>query len=356
MELLSDRIARHARERGRELALRDDGGDTSFAELWSVATRVASGLAARGVEPGDRVALALEPSAPYVALVLGLMLAGAVPAPMNTRLAEQEARAYLEPLAPVLLVTDAAHQSWSQALAPSLLVAAAPGPLEQRLRELVGDQPLAALQRDAPAIVFPTGGTTGLPKGAWYTHARLAAFCASVAVAQQRSSGDVEVYFSPFFHVSLCTGLLTSLHAGGAVHVLPRFDTAATLDAVRRGGSRLMGSPTMFVALRADEGFTATDRSGVRQVAFGATDATKPFVDALLTDYPQARLFYGYRATEFGPVTAMPHEVMLEGSRTGVGRALPGVDLRVVGTEGTALAPGEVGELAVSCPWQANGY
>jgi fatty-acyl-CoA synthase len=167
-----------------------------------------------------------------------------------------------------------------------------------------------------------------------------------VAANQDRSPRDVEIYFSPFFHVSLATGLLTGLSAGGSVDVLRCFDAEAALAAIRRGGTRLMGSPTMFVALRQSPSFARTDRSGVTHVAFGATDATKPFVDALLGDFPNARLYYGYGATEYGPVTALPHEEM--GSRTGVGRAVAGVELQVVG--------GEPGELAVRCPWQAEGY
>ena len=344
MALLLDLLAAHSADR---LALRDECGSATYGELLDAAGRVAGGLSDRGVRPGDRIALAMDPSVAYVATLLGVLEAGAVAVPLNTRLTPSETATYLEPLAPSLVLADPTHEDWSPV--PSLVVrhVAERGDLASRLGDLLGSEPADVhLEPGSPAIVFPTGGTTGLPKGAWYSHSGLARFCTAVAANQDRSPDDVEIYFSPFFHVSLCTGLLTCLAAGGTVDVLRAFDAETALAAIRRGGTRLMGSPTMFVALRQAATFAATDRSGVTQVAFGATDATKPFIDSLLQDFPRARLYYGYGATEYGPVTALPHEEM--GARNGVGRAVPGVELTVVGTQ--------PGELAVRCPWQAEGY
>ena len=339
-----DLVAAHT---GTRLAMRDDCGTVTFVELVDIAGRVARALSDRGVRPGDRVALAMDPSAAYVAALLGVLRAGAVAVPLNTRLTVPETASYLAPLQPQLLLADPAREDWVSLPTAIARHIDEHGDLASRLRDLLGDDAHQVdVAPEAPAIVFPTGGTTGLPKGAWYSHRGLARFCTSVAANQDRSPDDVEIYFSPFFHVSLCTGLLTCLSAGGAVDVLRAFDAEAALAAIRRGGNRLMGSPTMFVALRQAPSFATTDRSGVTQVAFGATDATKPFVESLLQDFPRAGLYYGYGATEYGPVTAMPHEEM--GTRAGVGRAVPGVTLQVVG--------GQPGELAVQCPWQAEGY
>lgn len=346
MAFYADLVAAHD---GSQLALRDDCGSVTFAELVAVAGRVAGGLADRGLQPGDRVALAMEPSAAYVTALLGVLSAGAVAVPLNTRLTPPETATYLEPIAPRLLLADPAHEGWLPV--PTVVARHVDecGDLASRLRDLLGAGfAQVNLEPDSPAIIFPTGGTTGLPKGAWYSHAGLARFCTHVAANQDRSPGDIEVYFSPFFHVSLCAGVLTCLAAGGAVDVLRTFDPEDALAAIRRGGTRLMGSPTMFVALRQAPSFGSTDRSGVTHVGFGATDATKPFIDSLLHDFPKARLYYGYGATEYGPVTAMPHEAMVQGGRNGVGRAVAGVELRVVGEQ--------PGELAVRCAWQAEGY
>jgi fatty-acyl-CoA synthase len=357
---LTDRLVELAAAQPRATAVHDESGSATYRELVEAAARVASGLAGRGLPRGARVALAMQPSAVYVAATLGVLLAGGVPVPVNTRLTVTEATTYLNPLGPVLVLTDQAYAGFARELGPEVVLASgagAPAPLLDRLTGLLGDDALHVdVSPDEPAIVFPTGGTTGLPKGAWYSHRGLGDFCRSVVQAHERTPEDVEIYFSPFFHVSLCTGLFTTLHAGGTTDILRSFDAEAALAAVARGGNRLMGSPTMFVALRTSPSFAATDRSGVRSVAFGSTDATGPFVEALRRDYPNARLRYGYGATEYGPVTSMPHEVLVAGTRSGVGRPNDGVALRVLDEQGEDVAAGQVGELAVRCSWEAEGY
>ena len=359
--LLTERLRIHALQAADHVALDDGiGPPSTYAELWDTAIRVGAGLEAAGVRPGDRVAFALTPSAPYVALVLAAMAAGAVAVPLNTRLTTAEAGDYLEPLRPSLLVSDGAHADWSSALGVPIVLAdrtAHQSLLPERLRGLIAAEPTTwTPAEDDPAVIYPTGGTTGTPKGAWYTHRATWLFADATAANQQRTPADVELYFSPFFHISLCTGLLTSLFAGSTVRIMEQFDAGDALSAIGSGCTRLMGSPTMFVAMRSHPSFGVTDRSSVRHVSFGSTNATAEFVNALMSDFPSARLKYGYGATEFGPVTAMHHDDMVAGRLSGVGRPHPGVRFRVIGPDGRELPVGEIGEIAVSCVWQANGY
>jgi acyl-CoA synthetase (AMP-forming)/AMP-acid ligase II len=75
-----------------------------------------------------------------------------------------------------------------------------------------------------------------------------------------------------------------------------------------------------------------------------------------LRDFPNARIRAGFGATELGSVIGFDHEDLLAGRFRGVGRPLPGATVKVVTEDGTEAAPGQVGELVVSCPWQAHGY
>ncbi|MEU7816606.1 class I adenylate-forming enzyme family protein [Pseudonocardia sp. NPDC049154] len=362
---LVGRIAWQARTRPSATALIDDAGSVGFAELWEVAQQVAGALRVAGLRPGDRVALALRPSAGYVALVLGAMAGGQVPVPVNTRLTPPEVAGFLEPLDPALVLADPAHADLAAAPGRPFRIlerAEEPGPLAARVEPVRGALHHHPSAGDAPAIAFPTGGTTGLPKGAVYTHERLWLFANSAAAARPAVSAwdppgtHQELYFSPFFHVSLCTGLLTTLFSGGTVRIMPAFDTGGALAHIAAGATQLMGSPTMFVALRTHPDFTRTDRSGVELVIFGSTHATPEFVDRLREDYPNARLRYGFGATEYGPVAAMTHEDMLAGRLSGVGRAYPDADIRILDPEGRELGVGEVGEITVRCAWHAVAY
>lgn len=341
-------------------ALRDEAGDVTFAELVGAVDAVAVGLRAAGLRPGERVVTAMEPSVPHVAVILGAMAAGMVAAPLNTRLTAPEARAYLAPLRPAVVVADPAHADLARDTGHRVLeLPAAAGhlPIAARLAPLhtVGTPPPRPAEA-APAIVFGTGGTTGTPKGAFHTHRSLWLWLDTCVRGNPRTPEDVELCFSPFFHITLGTNLLAPLLAGGEVWIQRKFDAGAALAAVDGGATRLMGAPTMFTAMRAHPGFAAARRDRVTAIRFGSAPSGGEFVRDLLRDYPHAKIRAGFGATELGSVMGFDHDDLAAGRFTGVGRPLPGATVRILGPDGRETAPGEIGDLVVACPWQARGY
>ncbi|WP_019544699.1 class I adenylate-forming enzyme family protein [Streptomyces sulphureus] len=341
-------------------ALADESGELTFAQLLDAAESVAAGLLEAGARPGDRIVTAMEPSIPHTAAVLGTLAGSMVAAPLNTRLTPPEARSYLARLRPALVLADAAHASLARATghrvvelpaaSEPLPVAARLAPLHARRRRLAGPD------EHAPAIIFGTGGTTGTPKGAVHTHRTLWLWLNACAHGNPRTPDDVELFFSPFFHITLGTNLLAPLLAGGEVWVQRRFDAEEALAAIDRGASRLMGAPTMFAALRARPEFATARRENVTAIRFGSAPSTGDFVHGLLRDFPNARVRAGFGATEFGSVMGFDHEDLLAGRTSGVGRPLPGVTVHVLGADGAEAPPDTVGDLVVECPWRTRGY
>jgi fatty-acyl-CoA synthase len=84
--LLTEHLRKLALHQPGKLACIDDSAEVAYGELWTAMQGVAAALAARGVRPGDRIATALPPSAAHLAILLGAMLAGAVPCTLNIRL------------------------------------------------------------------------------------------------------------------------------------------------------------------------------------------------------------------------------------------------------------------------------
>jgi acyl-CoA synthetase (AMP-forming)/AMP-acid ligase II len=325
---------------------------------------VAAGLRARGLAPGQRVVTAMEPSLPHVVTILGAMAAGLVPAPLNIRLTGPEAREYLESLDPSLVVADPAHGELATATGRPVLVlpkVLADGDWSTRLAPLsdaVATDPAAPLELDetTPAIVFGTGGTTGSPKGAYHSHRSLWLWLNTCALGNPRTPADVELCFSPFFHITLGTNVLAPLIAGGEVWIQRRFDAGQALAAIDEGATRLMGAPTMFAKMRAEPRFEQTARDNVTAIRFGSAPSAEQFVRELMEDYPNAKIRAGFGATEFGSVMGFDHTDLLAGRYRGVGRPLPGVTVRILGADGREAASGTPGELVVSCPWQTGGY
>ncbi|MDG4834373.1 class I adenylate-forming enzyme family protein [Solwaraspora sp. WMMD1047] len=360
-----DVIAAHARQVPHAAAVVDEHGEIGYAELWTAARAVARGLRRRGVGRGERVVTALTPGAGHVAVLLGIMAAGAVAVPLNTRLTPVEAGAFLAPLAPGLVVHDAAHTGLAETLGvPTVTLAATAGTagLVERLAPLaaddaVPDQVDGELDPAAPAAIFGTGGTTGQPKGAVWSHRALWLYAASCQANMEIRRTDVELYFSPFFHVALVTVLFATLYAGGCGWVLPRFDEREVVAALRTGRpTRLFGAPTALVRLIRHPEFDPATTGAVRRVLFGSTRSEPGFAAELGRAFPHAELVTGYGATEFGAATRLRSWELRDGVDRGVGRPVPGVTVRVVDERGADQPRGEVGQLVVHAPWQTLGY
>nr|MBA2630740.1 AMP-binding protein [Thermoleophilaceae bacterium] len=166
--ILTETAAAH----GDHTAFKLDDVELTYAVLEGSAARIATLLAARGLDPGDRVGLML-PNVPYFpAIYYGILRAGGVVVPMNVLLKEREARFYLEDSGARILLAwhdfaEAAESGASAAGAEALLVK--PGEFESLVAE--HEPQVAPVDRDGQdtAVILYTSGTTGKPKGAELT-------------------------------------------------------------------------------------------------------------------------------------------------------------------------------------------
>jgi fatty-acyl-CoA synthase len=346
--------------RGRERAITDDTGTYTFGELWHASARLADRLRRVGVRPGDAVGIAMDGSAANVTAIVAVLLAGGAAAPLNTALTATELGRYLDILEPAAIVADRSGLSHLPATAAAIELDVDRVAVRLADRVGVGDRDSPCYDgfdcpAESPALLFPTGGTTGLPKAAILSHRATLLWAASMA-GHGRAGSGVELFFLPFFHVGLLTGLLSTLHAGGPAVVQSHFDPERACGHILHdGATRLQVVPTHIRRLRGAAGFK-TARLGIRDVRFGGMASDPEFVDELLEELPNAQLSTGYGATEFGPVTLVSHADLVAGRRRGVGRPLPGVQVTVVSEEGVVLDTGTPGDVVVRCPWQASGY
>lgn len=349
----------HARHRPDAIAVVDPAGNLEYTGLQRASEEWATTLLRSGLQRCRPVALAMEPSIRYVVMIIAVLRAGGVVAPVNTRLADPEVERYLDRLDPALVVFDTGSVRLAGlsrcptldldevSTAPSLGLRGPTPPASE----------LPTLGADEPAVIFPTGGTTGLPKGAWNDHQGLALWTWNVVTSGRRAVGDVELYFSPFFHVTLVVGLFAPLMAGGTVIIEPTFDPVRALRTIEEHGvTHLMGAPTMFEALLDGAAGRPDLLDGIRRVTFGSTAASPAFVARLMAAFPNAEIGTGYGATEFASGVSRVADADLRAGRLdGVGRPLPGIDLEIRGEHGV-LPAGVTGEIAVRSSWNTLGY
>jgi long-chain acyl-CoA synthetase len=317
----------------------------SFATLHRMACAVAVELAARGVAAGDRVAIVAENSAEVAAAWFGVVYAGAAVVPLNLLSAAPELRERLVHAGAKLVLHDAKR---SELVREALLdhdgaAACELSAIDYQARATL-DYPLDAGAADT-AMVLYTSGTTGRPKGAAITHASL--MLHTLLLVQHALELDERsrvLCTLPLSHSYGCRlALLAPFYARARIVTVPRFDAARTLQAVRdEGVTWLPGVPTMFASwgqLTAAGAFPSLRWA----LCAGAplADATALRAEAVLG--APVRQGYGMTEATFATMNAPPDARVL-GS---VGKPIWGVELRVVGADGSPLPAGRAGEVLV---------
>jgi acyl-CoA synthetase (AMP-forming)/AMP-acid ligase II len=292
-------------------ALRDPatGRRWTYASLWSDSGRLAAGLAAAGVQPGDVVVFQLLNCPEFVLLWLAAQRLGAVASPINFRLAAGETAHILDDSRPKVYVHDAAlaglaHDALARAeQRPPLVVAVDPAGASfadlAAPEGVLPEPPADATGYDETTRLY-TSGTTGLPKGVSLNSLVEVLSAHDVIMHFPLSPEDRTLNMTPWFHRG---GLYSGgpnpvLYVGAEAVALRQFDPATVLDWVQEHGlTFLIGAPTNLALLSAEQQARPRDLSALRGiVTMGAPLDREACLryQRLLTP----RIFNGYGTTE----------------------------------------------------------
>ncbi|MET8759333.1 AMP-binding protein [Lentzea sp. NPDC004782] len=283
-------------------------------------------LADSGLEPGDRVAVRLPTSPEFVVAVFGILRAGGVVVPTGPGNPSRELQRILADSGAGLLVGDGEGADATAVELPDVTATAEP------FEAVRGGEDIAVLGY--------TSGTSGVPRGAMLSHRALlanVAQCASLRPAPV-TAGDRVLLALPLFHVyGLGPGLLQVAGAGATAVLLERFDATAALDVIEQHRvTTMVGVPPMYRALLANPVEVLREKlATVRLFTSGAAPLPAGVIDEMRAAIG-IPVFEGYGLTETGPVltSTLVGGVPKKGS---VGRALPGVEIRLVDTDGSVL-------------------
>ncbi|HEX7637792.1 MAG TPA: malonyl-CoA synthase [Burkholderiaceae bacterium] len=343
----------------------------TWRDLERGSARIANLFADLGLPPGARVLVQVDKSVEAAMLYLGTLRAGLVYVPLNTAYRQDEVAYFVENAAPAVVVCSPRHFTWVSRLAFArgtrwvlTLGDDRGGSLLERAAQM-GDEfdTVPRAGGDVAAIIY-TSGTTGRSKGAQLTHANLLANAEVLheawhwrdgAAEGERAGRDVLIHALPIFHVhGLFVALHGALRAGARMLWFHRFDPLAVIERLPEA-SVFMGVPTLYVRMLAQPALTPEACAGMRLFVSGSAPLLPDTFDAWRARTGHT-ILERYGMSETVMLTSNPYRPESARRAGTVGRALPGVGVRVRDDQGREPGAGGIGGIEVRGPSIFAGY
>ncbi|WP_432822122.1 fatty acid CoA ligase family protein [Trichloromonas sp.] len=373
---------------GRDRRGRISHTHLTFAQLERESNRIAAGLETIGIRRGVRTVLMVPPSLDFFALTFALFKVGAVPVLIDPGMGVKNLKACLEEAAPEAFIgIPKAHVArlllgWGKATIRTLLTV---GPRlfwsGSTLNELISnaasdaDTPLAETSPDETAAILFTSGSTGVPKGAVYSHGN---FCAQVEMLRQLYDirpGEIDLPTFPLFALFAPALGMTSVIPDMDFTRPGSVDPRKIIDAIESFGvTSMFGSPALINRVGRYGQACAVKLPTLRRVISAGAPVPASVLERFCEMLPEGtQIFTPYGATESLPVCSIGSTEILEQTRlltdqgrgVCIGRPVDGIELHIIAISDEPIADwnddlkvddGSIGEIVVKGPQVTARY
>ena len=332
-----------------------EGRATTYEEMARRARCLAGGLAERGIQQGDVVALLSYNNPEFLETIFAANYLGAIAMPINYRLAAPEVRYILEHSEAKVFVHDDALEDVAADASARLPLSRACMPLKELH---ASPPPPTSTGPDAVHRLMYTSGTTGRPKGVMITHANLAWKNLAHLVEFGFTNNDVGLACGPLYHVGALDLTTTTLIAAGATTIVHRaFDAAAVVDELERSRvTTVWLAPAMVNAIMALPDVEQRDLSSVRVIINGGEKMPIPLIERIQRTFPSAWFADAYGLTETVSGDTFLDRESLVSKLGSVGRPCLHLELDIWDEDGKSVAANERGEIVLRGAKVFKGY
>lgn len=314
--------------RSDAVALEFQSATYTFGDVDMRSNRMAHLLARRGLKQGDRLCVYLQNCVEMIDLYLACVKLGVIFVPINILYRDREISHIVEDAEPAVVITEADLAS-----------------LNREADGMPSDRPHVALDGDAPAGIIYTSGTTGASKGAVLTHNNFAVNAINLLSCWQITSADRLLLTLPLFHVhGLGNGLHCWLASGCRTRLLQRFEhQTAAATFLDFHPTLFFGVPTIYVRLLDIPEAQAREIGGsMRLFVSGSAPLPAQVLEHFRAKFGHTILErYGMSET----LMNISNPYIGERRAGSIGLPLPGVSVRLLGSNGQPVEDGETGEI-----------
>jgi long-chain acyl-CoA synthetase len=356
------RLRAAARSTPNKIALSDSQRTVTWGELDERLNRIARALIARGVTPGDKVAVLGVNSVSYVEVMLATVRAGACTVPLSTYVTAKTRAIMVKDSGSRLLFVSALYEAETRALAAEMGLAEANLlPLDDAfLAEFMVNEPATppevAVSAELGFNLIYSSGTTGVPKGILQSRGYRAFESESVIARSGMDAQPRAIVATPLCSNTTLFFLTAVLAVGGSTVLMEKFDAAGWLALAERWRpTDIVLVPVQYRRLLDNPGFDRFDLSSLRNKFCTSAPLSAQTKAEILARWPAGGFTELYGMTEGGVGTTLRAHLHPDKLDT-VGVVNSGVEMFVIDEAGQVLPQGSVGELVGRSASMMSGY
>jgi long-chain acyl-CoA synthetase len=337
-----------------DVALTDGPRAHTYADLRAAAATLAGAISALQLSPGSRVAVLGANSLFWVAAYLAVMKLDMVAVPLADKATAEDVRRNTAAVRCSAVLADLRYLRRNAEAVESTPV------ITDEVLASDGDSywPESTTDPDADAVLMFTSGTTGVPKAVRVTHRNIQANTESIISYLGLQRTDRALVILPFFYCYGASLLHTHLHVGARVVLCNSFTFPETTANMLQEHecTVLAGVPSSFQLLLRATSFAQRHLPSLRIIQQAGGKLPAVMIDELLAAKPDAALFVMYGQTEAtARLSYLPPSMVTE-KMGSIGKGIPGVELRVLGTDLQPVPVGGRGEIYARGASISPGY
>ena len=357
-------LEKTAARQGQKTAIISKDEELTFGALNERVYALAAHLQHEGIRPGDRVGLLLPNSTAIPLSYFATQKIGAVTVILDARLKGKELEAVLADADLKLLVVHS--QLFSEV--EEVFKTGAPIPVwiangadersfERRFLRPANAVSLPNRTADDDALILYTSGTTGEPKGVVLSFRNLVQYPRVMTEMRVSDASTIRGCILPMSHIVgpvVCNELAEK---GYTLVIFDQINPITLLEGIQRYRVNVFESvPIVFQLLLGVKNLASYDTSSMKIAAMMGTSIPLPLLRAFQSAQPHIKVIQGYGLTETSPLITLVDPDKAEAKMGSIGRAVPGVEVKIVDETGKELVDDEPGEIITRGPHVMKGY